>query len=189
MGVLQWLPNFFIRSHQLSIQQIGLYFGPVLATGMTVGLLLGGVIGNRLAARSVTLLIWLCAATMVALVPLYLLIFWLPSLVAALAATFVGTTASVIYAPSVTAAWQTLCDPQARGTAAGVSSFAKSLIGSAGCSYFVGTVSDWLAPQLGAESLRYALTAGMGFCFVAAALFVFSARLAREERAEHVYAS
>ena len=178
MGVLQWLPNFFIRSHHLSIQQIGLYFGPVLASGMLLGLLAGGVIGNRVAARSVRHLIGLCAVTMLAIVPLYALIFWLPSLAAALAATFLGTTVSVVYAPSVTAAWQTLCAPRARGTAAGVSSFANSLLGGAVCSYFVGSLSDWWAPSFGSESLRYALTAGLTFCVLAAALFAYSLKIA-----------
>jgi MFS family permease len=178
IGMVQWLPIFFLRSHGLSLQQVGLYFGPVLATGMTAGLLLGGWVGNRVASRSVTDLIWISAWTMIGLVPLYLLIFWLPSLPAALAITLAGTTMSVLYAPAYNAAWQTICDPGARGTAAGLSSFANAILGGAGCTFLIGILSDWWAPTLGKDSLRYALTAGMAFCLIAAGLFMYAARLA-----------
>ncbi len=181
IGMVQWLPIFFLRSHGLSLQQVGLYFGPVLATGMTAGLLLGGWLGNRVASRSVTDLIWISAWTMIGLVPLYLLIFWLPSLTVALAITLAGTTMSVLYAPAYNAAWQTICDPGARGTAAGLSSFANAILGGAGCTFLIGILSDWWAPALGKDSLRYALTAGMSFCLVAGALFMYAARLAVAE--------
>lgn len=181
VGMVQWLPIFFLRSHGMSLQQVGLYFGPVLAAGMTAGLLLGGWLGNHVASRSVTDLIWISAWIMIAIVPFYLLIFWLPSLPAALAITFCGTTMSVLYAPSFNAAWQTICDPGARGTAAGLSSFANAIIGGAGCTFLVGTLSDWWTPALGKDSLRYALSAGLTFCLVAAGLFVYSARLAAAE--------
>lgn len=184
VGLLQWLPNFFLRSHDLSLKEVGLYFGPVLAGGMSVGLLAGGWLGNRIAARSVTNLIWTTAGIVFALIPMYLLIFWLPSLAGAMAATFVGTTMSVLYAPSYNTAWQSLCDPRARGTAAGVSSFANAMIGGAGCTYVVGMMSDAWAPAFGKDSLRYAMSAGLLFCLVSALLFVYAARMvsASEQR-------
>jgi hypothetical protein len=44
-------------------------------------------------------------------------------------------------------------------------------------------LSDFLAPDLGPESLRYALMAGMVFCLIAAGMFHYSSRLiARSER-------
>jgi predicted MFS family arabinose efflux permease len=179
VGVVQWLPNFFIRSHQLSLQQVGLYFGPVLSLGMTAGMLFGGWLGNRMAAHSVTGLIWFSAATMLAIIPVYLLIFWLPSLTAALVATFIGTALSVVYSPSFSGAWQTLCDPRARGTAGGVASFANAILGGALCSFFIGSLSDYWAPTLGQESLRYALMVGMSFSLIAAVCMIRSAQLAR----------
>jgi MFS family permease len=178
LGVVQWLPNFFIRSHGLSVAQVGVIFGPVLAAGMTAGMLLGGWLGNRFAARSVVHLIWVSISTMLAIIPLYVVMFLAPSLPIALAATFVGTAASVIYAPSYNAAWQTICHPRARGSAAGISSFANALIGGALCTFLVGWLSDAWLPHFGSNSLRYALIASMSFCVIAAALFVHAARLA-----------
>jgi MFS family permease len=187
IGVVQWLPNFFIRSHHLSLQQVGLYFGPVLSLGMTAGMLFGGWLGNRMASRSVAGgvagLIWFSAITMLTIAPVYLLIFWLPSLTAALAVTFIGTALSVIYSPSYSGAWQTLCHPHARGTAAGMSSFANAILGGALCSFFIGSLSDYWEPTLGKESLRYALMVGMSFSLIAAACMIRSALLtATQER-------
>ena len=177
IGVVQWLPNFFIRSHHLSLAQVGLFFGPVLSAGMTAGLLLGGWIGNRIAAVSLVRLIWLSSAVLLAVIPVYLLIFWLPSLPAALFATFVGTALSVVYSAPFTGAWHALCDPRARGTAAGLSSFANALIGGAIGNYLVGVLSDHWAPVFGSESLRYALMASMAICLLPAACFAHAARL------------
>lgn len=189
MSVLTWLPMFFARSHGLSIQQVGWFFGPVLAAGMATGLLLGGVIGNRIAARSFYGLFSISGWSMFVLIPIYMMIFWLPSLVAALVATFIGTALSVVYAPSYNTAYQTICDARARGTAVGLSSFANAMIGGALCSFLVGALSDYLAPTLGKESLRYALTGGMSFCLISGSLFFVSARLHRREASGSAYAT
>lgn len=184
LGVMQWLPNLFLRSHELSIQQVGLFFGPVLSAGMTAGILVGGWIGNRVAAKSLLGLIWLSSATMLAIIPVYAVAFWVQSLPVALAATFLGTALSVVYAPSFNAAWQALCDPRARGTAAGISALVNSLIGGAICTFAIATLSDFWAPGLGNQSLRHAMLAGLVFCLVAAALFAQSARLVTRSRPE-----
>jgi MFS family permease len=187
MTVVQWLPNFFIRSHGLSVQQVGLFFGPVLASGMTAGILFGGWLGNRVAARSLTALIWFSAVTMLTIAPIYLTIFWLPSLAAALAATFVGTAMSVAYSPCFSAAWQTLCDPRARGTAAGLASFANAMIGGAICSFLVGWLSDRWAPALGKESLRYALMATLVIPLLSGAMFMRAAQLTTRKIRRELY--
>ena len=184
IGLIQWLPNFFIRSHGLSLQQIGLFFGPVLAAGMLAGMLFGGWVGNRIAARSLTDLIWLSAWSMIVLIPIYLLIFWLDSLVAALVATFLGTALSVVYSPAYSGAWQTLCDSRARGTAAGIASFINAMIGGAICSYLVGVLSDYWAPTYGTESLRYALMASMSIPLLAFGSFLVAARIVTRQQQE-----
>jgi predicted MFS family arabinose efflux permease len=183
LGRLQWLPMFFIRSHGLTQSQIGLLFGPVLAGGSAAGLLFGGWLGGRLAGSSTRVLIRICTSTLIAIVPIYLLMLWVPSAPIALALMFIATALSVIYAPNFTSAYQNICDPRARGAAAGISGFIASAVGGAVCTFLVGMLSDFLAPDLGPESLRYALMAGMVFCLIAAGMFHYSSRLiARSER-------
>lgn len=185
IGIAAWLPNFFLRSHDLTLQEVGMLFGPVLAAGMTVGMLLGGWVGNRIASKSVTGLIWLSAISMIVIIPLFLLMFWLPSLYAALAATLLGTAMSVVYSPCFTAAWQSICHSRAQGTAAGLSGCINSVIGGGLYAFVVGVMSDRWSATLGEDSLRYALTvATLIFCLVAAALFVYAARLVKKQANE-----
>lgn len=176
-GMVSWLPIFFIRSHHLSMTEIGIFFGPVLAGGMATGMLLGGSIGNRIAARSVSALARFSTLTMVALVPAYVALLLVSSLPVALLLTFFTTSISVLWSPSYTGAWQTICDPRVRGLAGGISGFSCAIIGGAICPFVVGILSDLWSPALGAESLRYALIAGLVFCAGGAALFARATRL------------
>jgi MFS family permease len=177
IGMMQWLPMFFIRSHRLSVSDIGLLFGPALAGGMTVGMLMGGWLGNRIAARSIGAMVRFCAWVLLAIIPMYLAMLRVPSLPAALVLMFLTMVLCAIYTPVSTAAWQTICDPRARGTAGGIAGFSSQLIGGAICPFAMGALSDLWFPFFGAESLRYALMVGMVFCLLGAAMFGRSANL------------
>jgi MFS family permease len=171
VGMMQWLPMFFIRSHHLDTSDIGLVFGPALAGGMTVGMLLGGWLGNRIAARSVSAMVGFCAWTVISVIPMYLGVLSVSSLGGALLLMSLTMVLCAVYTPVSTAAWQTICDPRARGTAGGVAGLSSQLIGGAVCPFAIGALSDLWAPQFGAQSLRYALMTGMVFCLLGAAMF------------------
>lgn len=177
IGIGAWLPNFFMRSHGLTVQEVGVYFGPALSAGMIFGMLLGGWVGNRIARRSVVGLIWMCAGSMLLIIPLFMCIFWLPSLEMALIATFIGTALSVVYTPCFTVSWQTICHPRAQGSTAGFSGLINSVIGGGLYVFVIGLLSDhWTS--LGSDSLRYALTvATLVFCSISVVLFAYAARL------------
>lgn len=177
IGIAAWLPNFFMRSHGLTVQEVGVYFGPALSAGMIMGMLLGGWVGNRIARHSVVGLIWMCAGSMLLIIPLFMCIFWLPSLEMALFATFVGTAMSVVYTPCFTVAWQTICHARAQGSTAGISGLINSLIGGGLYVFVIGLLSDHWS-SVGSDSLRYALTAAtLVFCTISLVLFAYAARL------------
>jgi MFS family permease len=179
-GVVLWLPNFFIRSHHLDMSDIGFFFGPVLAGGMASGMMIGGWLGNRIAARSIVGLIRFCSWVLLALVPAYILLLRMSSLPITLALTFVTTSVSVLWSASYSGAWPTVCDPRARGLAAGIAGFGAALLGGAVCPFVVGVLSDLWAPVFGPESLRYALTASLIFCVLGSWLFARAATLLAE---------
>jgi nitrate/nitrite transporter NarK len=179
VGMMQWLPMFFIRSHHLDTPSIGLVFGPALAGGMTVGMLLGGWLGNRIAARSVSAMLRFCAWIVISVIPMYLAVLSISSLPAALVLMSLTMVLRAIYTPMSTAAWQTICDPRARGTAGGVAGLSSQIIGGAACPFAIGALSDLWAPRFGADSLRYALMVGMAFCLIGAAMFGRSAYLVK----------
>jgi len=179
-GMMQWLPIFFMRSHDMSLAQIGLFFGPVMACGMAAGMMLGGWVGNRIAHKSSTSLVVFSGWSMIALIPFYFFVFWTGSMPAALLGTFFATAFSVLFSPCFTSAWQAICDPRACGTTAGIQGLMTNLIGAALCTFAVGWLSDILNPKFGNESLRYALLASLSFLLLGGILFGIAARLIKK---------
>lgn len=51
--VLLWGPTYFIRLHGFTTQTIGSFFGLVMGIGGTAGVLIGGILSDRLARRGV----------------------------------------------------------------------------------------------------------------------------------------
>lgn len=179
-GMLQWLPMYFMRQHNMAMTEIGLLFGPVLGVGMLAGLLLGGVVGNRLARHSTAVTTLFCAFALLGVVPLYLLLLWTPSTSLALAMMFAATATSALLSPCFLSASQSICDPRVRGAVAGVVNFLSSLIGGAVLPFAVGALSDVWSPQLGAAGLKYALAVICLTCLPAVAFFALSSWVQRQ---------
>ena len=182
IGMMQWLPLFFMRRHGMSLEQIGLFFGPVLAAGMLVGLLSGGAVGNWLARRSPVAMLQFAAWTTLAVSPIYVAAFLVSSLPVALFATFVATIVTLISSPSFTAASQTICDPRIRGRVAGFGNLITNLIGGAMCPLFVGVLSDWWSPADPKNGLGRALIVAILLFGTLAALFFFRAAWSQRKK-------
>jgi MFS family permease len=177
LGMMQWLPLFFMRSHHLSLHQMGLFFGPGLACGMMAGMLIGGWIGDRLGRTGLARSLLLCVVANLILTPLDWLVLWVPSTRTALVLTFFASAMSVVFAPTLTAAMQTVAGVQVRGMAAAVFNLVNGVLGQALFPFLVGVLSDAFHPSHGEESLRMALTFVIGICLVAAAVFVKAMRV------------
>ena len=177
LGMMQWLPLFFIRSHHLSLRQMGVFFGPGLACGMMAGMLIGGWIGDRLGRTGLARSLLLCVVANLILTPLDWLVLWVPSTRTALVLTFFASATSVVYAPTLTAAMQTVAGVQVRGMAAAVFNLVNGVLGQALFPFLVGVLSDAFYPSLGAEALRMSLTVVIASCLLAAAVFVKATRV------------
>jgi len=175
LGMMQWLPQFFMRSHHMKLTEIGLFFGPGLACGMIVGMLTGGWMGDRIGRVSVGRSLLLCVGANLLLTPLDWTLLWVHSMRLALVLTFFHAALSVFYAPTLTAAMQTVAGPRVRGMAAAIFNLVNGLLGQALFPLLVGITSDAFAASRGADSLRWALTIVIPVCLVAAALFVKAA--------------
>ena len=177
LGMLQWLPIFFIRSHHLGLTQVGLFFGPTMVVGLIVGMLAGGWLGDRLARRSTADMLWIGIIANGAVVPLYWAALWLPSLPAALGLTLAAAAMSVVYSPMGYAVIQILAPVSVRGSANGIFNIFGGLIAQALMPLLVGILSDALTPAYGSESLRVALTICILICLFASLTFVHVKRL------------
>jgi MFS family permease len=158
-GLLFWLPSFFTRSFGLDLLTASRVFGAIVLAGGVTGLWGGGSLAAPLYALG------LLSHSL----PLTIALFLLPH---ALGLMWLGP---------VTAAIQQLVAPESRATASAVFLFVLNLLGIGGGAVFFGVVSDALGAQYGAESLRFAILAGLGFYLLAAALFVAASRRIEED--------
>ncbi len=181
-GLINMLGSFFIRTHGMTVKEIGMIFGPVMAIGMAGGLIIGGWIGNRLARHGVDALMRFSVWNAFLLFPIYMLVFLAPSKELAIAATFTGTLVSVLYSPCFSAAYQAISAPHTRATAAGISGCANAIIGGALTTFLVGALSDHWAPRFGVDSLKYAMMVGLVSCLISGCLFVYARHLTKRER-------
>lgn len=180
-GMVQWLPMFFMRSHDVSQKSIALLFGPTLGFGMIAGMIAGGMLGNTMARRSIAHMLSLCLWAMLLLVPLFAALLWVPSTGGALTLLFLTVMLSVAFIPCSTAAWQAICPADARGLVSGILGFLSMLIGHGVFPFVIGALSDIWTPTHGAESLRLALTVSLIAGPATAALYVVTIRLTKRD--------
>ena len=88
----------------------------------------------------------------------------------------VPTALGLVWLGPVLSAIQHVVPPGMRATASAIFLFVNNLIGIGLGSVALGALSDVLSVRYGADSLRYAILAGTSFYFVAAGLFLLSAK-------------
>ena len=149
-------PAFLMRTHGMSLGEVGLQYG--LASGVTgiVSLLFIGRLADALAGRDPRWLLWVVAAMTALLIPFSALAFVVDSRV--LCVWFISLSyviGTAYMAPSI-AAIQLLVRPEQRATASAIFLFFGATIGSAG-PFLTGVFSDALTADLGTASLGRAL--------------------------------
>jgi predicted MFS family arabinose efflux permease len=149
-------PAFLIRTHGMSLGDVGVHYGIASGLSGVVGLLLVGRVADRLSARDPRWLLWLVAAMTTALLPFSVAAFLVDDRLAAVWCIAVSYVVGTAYmAPSI-AAIQRLAAPEQRATASAIFLFFGAILGSAG-PFVAGVISDALTAELGAMSLGRAL--------------------------------
>ncbi|MBO9544006.1 MFS transporter [Caulobacter sp.] len=185
-GVAAWLPSFFMRSLGLTLAQTAWYYSGIAFLGGVIGIWMGGVMADRLGAKSKAGYPLTPAVAFLISVPCFLLAMNSGTLVgglggqASLALAFVifliPTGLNLAWLGPITAAVQHLAPAPMRTTTSALFLLINNLLGIAVGVYYFGAVSDLLKPTFGAESLRWAIYTGMGFYLLAALLFFLASR-------------
>ena len=155
-----WAPAFLQRSHGVSLEQVGKLIGPPIGLGGITGVILSGILATWLIKRSGRpssgLLVTVCALPLAA--PFFAGFLFLPTLPhAILSVGFANLFLSSTFGP-VVALGISIAPPSVRAQGSMVMLLAQSLIGAALAPFVVGAISDLIAPTLGTESLRFALS-------------------------------
>ena len=158
-GLTQWMPSFYNRQFGLAPEHAAAFFGGAYLAGSLLGLLAGGIIGNRLGGRREERLLAFCMVSYALTFPLIAAVLFAPNLqvafVAHVAATFVGAMPN----GPVFAMISNTLPRERRVLGVSVLLLALTLFGAGGGPLLVGMFSDALAAEFGQSSLRWALLA------------------------------
>ncbi len=175
-GIAFWLPSYFIRSLGLSLAQTSWYYGTLALVGGMAGMWLGGSLADRMGVKHRTAYPLVPAACFVVAFPCFYLAMNTTSLVTAFVVFLIPTGLNLAWLGPVVTAVQHLAPANMRTTTSAMFLLINNLLGIAVGLWIFGFLSDRLAPQYGAESMRHAIYYGLWFYIASAVLFVVAAR-------------
>ncbi|MGZ3750605.1 MAG: spinster family MFS transporter [Mucilaginibacter sp.] len=175
-GLMNWAPSFFQRLHGLTSLQTGKLLGPILGICGGLGSFAGGFLTDHFGKEDKRLYVKIPAYAILATIPCAAGAIFLQG--TTLAVTCLGLCAglqSVYLGPSLALA-HGLVPASMRAIASAVFFLVINLVGLGFGPLVVGLISDLLKPQLGIESLRWALSIITIIAFVSSILFFSTAR-------------
>lgn len=180
-GLLFWLPSFFIRSHGLTLPEVGRWLGSQLLIGGSAGLLIASYLADRFGPGKAATYALVPAVAFLGAVPCYVLGTSLPVGVLSYLCFLIPCALQLTWLGPLIAITQQLVPPAMRALASAIFLFINNLLGLGLGSWLLGMASDHLAARFGNASLHYAILGGCGFYVIAAALLLLAApRLARD---------
>ncbi len=156
-GIMQWQPAFFVRSHGMQTGELGTWFALAYGVGGLLGTYIGGELASRYAANNERLQLQGLGVLYAILAVFGASVYLVPGRYSALAVLAVTAIGSAAVNGPLFAATQTLVPPRMRAMSIALVLFFSNLIGLGFGPLAAGTLSDWLRPMVGDESLRYAL--------------------------------
>jgi MFS family permease len=164
-GLTQWLPTFFIRTHELSLSQAGMMIAGVFGISGAIGALVVGKFFDRLSARGFQYGLWMLALVPFVSIPLFILGLFADNLTIAILLFIIpGFFANSFMGPSL-AMVQTLSPVHMRAVSSAIMMLCLNLIGLGLGPLLVGVLSDMLSTVYGERSLGVALACFGLFAF------------------------
>ncbi len=156
-GAFAWFPAFFMRTHELSIEQAGIILGLGGAMSGIVGAIVGGIAFDKLAKISVAKAVKLVAWSQLVALPASILLYTAEHLVFATILLIVPSMCAAFFAGPTSALVQSLSRVRMRAVAASITMLSVNLVGLGLGPTIIGVLSDVLEPEFGESSLRYAI--------------------------------
>lgn len=174
-GIGIWTPAFLVRSHGMSLQGAGAVMGLLGGLMAAMGALASGWLCDLLSRRDPRWRVGVPVLGCLLTLPTGLAFYMMPAGDAWLIGSFEVPRAIGFYMLfGVTAVWWTapvytvlaeLIAPHRRTTAMAIFNLGMTMLGAGFGPLLVGMVSDWLAPSLGNEALRWALATSTVGCY------------------------
>ena len=157
LGLILWLPSYFSRSFDMDMGSIGLWLALFIGLPQIFGMLMSGVLTDRLISKDIRWYPWIPAVGIIIGMPLMAYGVYASSPILALIFLSLAFMISVMQGPASFAGVQGLCQPRMRAMAAALFLLIVNLVGGLVGPYAIGWLSDFFQAQYGEESLRYAL--------------------------------
>ena len=156
-GVTSWVPSFLVRTHDLTMTEVGLLMAAGAGFLGISGTLAGGYLYDRFARESHLKAIRAIAIMQALAVPFAITFYLSESLVLGLIAFAYPAFAAGMFLGPDRALSQSLARLRMRSVAAAISMLVINLVGLGIGAQSVGVLSDLLAPRFGDASLGYAM--------------------------------
>jgi MFS family permease len=183
-GLALWTPSVLMRSYGLELVETAHFFASLLLIGGTAGVLLGGVLADRLGTGDRRWYAWLPATAWLVTAPMFAIGLSVSSLVVAWPLLLVPNALNILWLGPVTTAVQHLVPRHMRATASASFLLINNFIGIGIGPLLFGRISDALKETYGVESLRYAAIGCTAFYLVAGGLMLIAARRLRSDWVE-----
>lgn len=181
-ALTNWAPSFFLRSYEIGTAELSLWLAAGLGIFGAVGTFGWGVMCDRWGKKDKRWYVWLPAlAILLAMIPV-LVVFTSTDKVTSLVASLFMPFFTTGYLGAALAVFHGTVEPRMRATSSALFFLVLNIIGLGCGPTLVGALSDWLAPQYGTDSLRYAvLYVVPAACVWAFIHFMLAARGLRQE--------
>jgi MFS family permease len=164
-GLTQWLPTFFIRTHELSQSEAGMMIAGVFGISGAIGALVVGKFFDRLSIRGFQYGLWMLAMVPFVSIPLFVMGLFADNLTTAILLFIIpGFFANSFMGPSL-AMVQTLSPVHMRAVSSAIMMLCLNLIGLGLGPLLVDVLSDILSTVYGKGSLSVALACFGLFAF------------------------
>lgn len=154
---VNWMPSFFIRSHEMGVKETGFVLALIFGPAQIVGLLSGGFVSDRLARGDVRWYLRVPAIVMLLASPFFMLSLGVQSTALALVCLGIPLLVGGMQVSPVFAITPSLVDVRMRAVASAVLILIINLVSGGVGPVAVGFLSDLLAQSHGVDSLKYAL--------------------------------
>lgn len=157
IGVVSWLPSYFIRSFGMGLTEVGFWLAMSIGLSQLIGMVGCGVLTDIMVKRDVRWYAWIPALAMLISTPLFVIVFGTESAILSAVALFPAFLIGIFQGPATFAAVQGITHVRMRATAVAIFLLITNLIGGGFGPLFTGWLSDQFIAAYGQDSLRWSL--------------------------------
>lgn len=170
-GVINWTPSFLFRLHGMKSSQIGLSLGLIFGLGGGLGTFTGGYLTDRFGKKNKSLYLKIPAYGIILSIFFAVgALFLKPDFLSLGCFACVAFLHSMYLGPAIAIA-HSLVPASMRALTSAILFFVLNFIGLGFGPLIIGLISDLLAPNLGNESLRWAMSITLFVSMASAFLF------------------